>query len=636
MTVSSIVPVNTYAGNSAVKKFDFDFLIENENELIVQHISEDNVITTLMLGVDYSINEIGNQNGSYIIFPLENSSYNILKENERITLMLTLTIKQESEFKNSSYFNLNILEWTFDYIVRILQILSRKIERCVKVGEGLSSSPDELMDELNESKRIALNAAESALESKNISEENKNKCIDYLEEYNQKVDKFNDEYEDCLQSIIDRGIDTRSNVDLSNLSETGEKHFINKSQITNCILEIPQNINLELNNGVLTLKAGSIVYVPNGTNIFNKLTISQDISLESITGDAKFLVYVTSSGTGFQCRTIVQSSSGESDPATLGTAYYNILTNIIISHTTNGDVQVSLPIAIVNVSNNTFSSIDKIFNGFGYIGSTIFSLPKVKGLIPNGRNADGTLNNTEFTTSTVRLYTQSSTFSSYENQLLFWGASGVKSIAPYYLEGLEVDKPTSFSLIPAGRVIYFSKDTNKLYTTLSNNVNWLSVDGTYIGKTTWDQDSTQISFTQNGTVEVINRSDFAQTLANNICTTAPTTKNTASSQNPAVIIENYVNGTSGYRVYSDGYCEQWGYMSPIAQDMGHVISLIKSYKNNNYNVYACSVFEGNYTATAWIYSKTLNSFKLAGQRWRDTGYTEAVTGVMWKTEGYIK
>lgn len=148
MTVSSIVPVNTYTGNSTVKKFDFDFLIESENELIVEHISEDNVITKLILGVDYSINEIGNQNGSYIIFPLETSSYNILKENEKITLMLTLTIKQESEFKNSSYFNLNILEWTFDYIVRILQILNRKVERSIKVNEGSDILPDELVKNL--------------------------------------------------------------------------------------------------------------------------------------------------------------------------------------------------------------------------------------------------------------------------------------------------------------------------------------------------------------------------------------------------------------------------------------------------------------------------------------------------------
>ena len=37
-----------------------------------------------------------------------------------------------------------------------------------------------------------------------------------------------------------------------------------KSQITNCLLEVPQRIKLELNDGVLTLKAGSQVIVPNG------------------------------------------------------------------------------------------------------------------------------------------------------------------------------------------------------------------------------------------------------------------------------------------------------------------------------------------------------------------------------------
>ena len=40
--------------------------------------------------------------------------------------------------------------------------------------------------------------------------------------------------------------------------------LLNKQMITNCITEIPQDIKLELNNGTLTLKAGSKVYVPNG------------------------------------------------------------------------------------------------------------------------------------------------------------------------------------------------------------------------------------------------------------------------------------------------------------------------------------------------------------------------------------
>lgn len=172
MTVSSIVPVNNYTGNSSVKRFDFDFLIEDEDELIVQYVNELDETKILTLGVDYSINEIGNPNGSYITFPLDSSSYNILSNNEKISLMLKLDIKQESEFKNSSYFNLNILEWTFDYIIRILQILNRKVERSVKISEGASYTPDELINQIKTSEINAVQAATTANEAKEFIEEN--------------------------------------------------------------------------------------------------------------------------------------------------------------------------------------------------------------------------------------------------------------------------------------------------------------------------------------------------------------------------------------------------------------------------------------------------------------------------------
>ena len=54
---------------------------------------------------------------------------------------------------------------------------------------------------------------------------------------------------------------------------------------TNRILEIPQDIKLELNNGTLTLKAGSKVYVPNGfeadgtTQKFDVKIIGQDLTV---------------------------------------------------------------------------------------------------------------------------------------------------------------------------------------------------------------------------------------------------------------------------------------------------------------------------------------------------------------------
>lgn len=181
MTVSSIVPVNNYTGNGSSTTFDFDFLIENESELVVTHknINAGNE-TVLTLGIDYSINETGNKNGSYITFPLQTSNYSILSTEEMITLSLSLPIKQESEFENSANLNLSVLEWTFDYIVRILQILTRKVERSVKVQEGETTTPDELVNNLYTARSDAQSAAQnaiteaqkaanSALEAKNAS-----------------------------------------------------------------------------------------------------------------------------------------------------------------------------------------------------------------------------------------------------------------------------------------------------------------------------------------------------------------------------------------------------------------------------------------------------------------------------------
>ena len=49
------------------------------------------------------------------------------------------------------------------------------------------------------------------------------------------------------------------------------------------------------------------------------------------------------------------------------------------------------------------------------------------------------------------------------------------------------------------------------------------------------------------------------------------------------IVTTYVNGTSWYRVYSDGWCEQGGVTTPDAN--GHAaISLLQAYTNTNYNV----------------------------------------------------
>lgn len=202
----------------------------------------------------------------------------------------------------------------------------------------------------------------------------------------------------------------------ANTSETNAKgyadsiepeRFLNKEMITNCITEIPQDIKLELNNGTLTLKAGSKVY--NGNGLLHLLTAESSSSQGVVTGDNIFAIFeLTRKALLFFPQ--VQCGSGSSLPAD-GSRYVIFLNTSdgkIYRYNASGsdyswmsDRGLSLPVALVSMNNGSVTSIDQVFNGFGYIGSTVFALPGVKGLIPDGRNADGTLKNKEFTVDKV-------------------------------------------------------------------------------------------------------------------------------------------------------------------------------------------------------------------------------------------
>ena len=164
------------------------------------------------------------------------------------------------------------------------------------------------------------------------------------------------------------------------------------SNVSNCITEIPQDIKLELNNGTLTFKAGSKVYVPNGSGVFDIRNITTDKTTSSSgAGDGQYLMLCQSDGAITTAYTNVSGSTAPATP-TNGMVWYDTANNLVRRYWGgNWNSGYSLPIALVSVSNGTFASIDQVFNGFGYIGSSIYALPGVKLAIPNGFNSDGTL-----------------------------------------------------------------------------------------------------------------------------------------------------------------------------------------------------------------------------------------------------
>ena len=101
-------------------------------------------------------------------------------------------------------------------------------------------------------------------------------------------------------------------------------------------------------------------------------------------------------------------------------------------------------------------------------------------------------------------------------------------------------------------------------------------------KTAIEVDIDEIATDLNGKADA-DLSNLTNGLANTICTTPATTTSTASSAKPAVVVENYSDGTNWYRVWSDGWIEQGGRVQ-IAASAYKDITLLRPYSNADYMI----------------------------------------------------
>ena len=223
MTVSKIDPVNNYSGNNSTTTFDFDFLIENEDELLVQHTNSLGVQTTLTLGIDYTINEIGNVDGSYITFPIAGSAYPVLTADEVISLTTNLDIEQTKEYKNSSGLHLSTLEWSLDYITRLIQQIARQVARSVKVQEGSSQTGDQLVEALQQVRVDAANSAAAASASATAANNSAIAAGEEATTATQQAAIVQETYDDAMADIAQDKLDVLNTI--SALKADAQEYF---------------------------------------------------------------------------------------------------------------------------------------------------------------------------------------------------------------------------------------------------------------------------------------------------------------------------------------------------------------------------------------------------------------------------
>lgn len=274
--------------------------------------------------------------------------------------------------------------------------------------------------------------------------------------------------------------------------------FLNNQQITNYLWEVPNNVKLELSGGTLTIKAGTKVTVPNGfesdgtTPKFDELVIENDIVCDYINAETNLFLMCKADGTASHCTIETYTTSGTTAPSSgsYRRTWYDTTNNIIKSYGPSETTysQASFPIAIVTTSGtNTFSSINQIFNGLGYIGSIVYADKGIRWSGPDGRMSDGGVSSTVRTTTSVYTLNLVNYTSSRNNGFITLGTSGLNQISNSYAfynptQNILINGNTSnqISVVVVGGYIYDSnKKITKAYFNNALNLN-AYMDGSWI------------------------------------------------------------------------------------------------------------------------------------------------------------
>ena len=431
-----------------------------------------------------------------------------------------------------------------------------------------------------------------------------NKASEVVASGNEALSNISTAKDNAIISIANQETTSKNNViatgneQVAIIEATGNNYDnLTHKNITNCLLEVPQRIKLELNNGTLTLKAGSQVIVPNGfeadgtTPKFDYVTIGSDVG-SGLKGNGVTYPIYNPATTTFRSH-LGQWESGATRPSGTYIMWYDTASNIV-RYTNDGWVTettgLSLPTSKCTCTSSGYTSIDQVFNGFGYIGSTVWVDKGVKGLIPNGRNEDGSLNNIEFTTQNILLRNNTEKGS-------------------YYL--VIVDGGTRVSIANKQNWVFDEKSNSILENgVIRDNIG-------FYGDITLDTGGVITSFNPKQPFRAVDYNDVSNT---------------------PHIIDTYVNGTSGYRIWSDGYCEQWGRANypqvPANGSKSTTITFLKKFANVNYCVSHNIITDGGNTTglrNHWI-NLQVETLKFG---WYSTNSTNAGGTFGWRACGYL-
>ena len=383
--INAVSPKVRYVADGMTKSFSFVFPIFSEQDMDVY-------INDTLIQSGYSVTGAGKTEGGEVVFttPPENGQI--------ITLLRNLEIKRTSDFQERIGRSVSFPPYSANaQAVTLPEPENGKAIVWDKNGATLRNSNlayDDLEQLMIETKSTVLSAEQNVISKEALAQSHEQNAANSKEEAHKwAVGTISEQPQGSAKYWAEN-------------AKAVTDGTLNETLITNCITKIPQDIKLELSNGTLTLKAGSKVYVPNGAGAFDEVVINTDkINSNTTYSSGSYALFYNATDKGLTFVLTSNCSSETTPPSTGFSAWYD-KTNNIIKFYNNGtfiNKTASFPLAILEYTNGVGTVLIKyVFNGLGYIGSTIFVLPGVEGLSPNGRNTDGSLNSRKFTSNTVQ------------------------------------------------------------------------------------------------------------------------------------------------------------------------------------------------------------------------------------------
>jgi hypothetical protein len=164
MTDTSTTLKNSYNGNDSATSFDYQFKIYDENELIVIKTNNDGVDETLTLNTDYTVNNVGENNGGSVTYPISGSP---LSANETLTLYPSYPLTQTIEFTNQDKAYFELFEEGLDRANLKIKMLQEQLDRAVKVDVTSEATPDDYITSVQNAASNAASYASSAQSAAN-------------------------------------------------------------------------------------------------------------------------------------------------------------------------------------------------------------------------------------------------------------------------------------------------------------------------------------------------------------------------------------------------------------------------------------------------------------------------------------